>query len=97
MADRMQIAPRSRRLASGDADAGTPPFDSAAILPAPYDNALKSRAEWPLVTVEHLSERVAMRPFGSSLKVSTFVPDGVPIELNPRPTKRVRRHLGGAK
>ena len=82
MADRMQIAPPSRRMASGDADGGTPPFDSAAILPAPYDTALESRAESPLVTVEDPSERVAMRPFGSSLKVSTVVPDGVPIELN---------------
>ena len=36
-------------------------------------------SEWPLVTVEDLSERVAMGPFGSSIKVSTFVPDGVPI------------------
>ena len=35
--------------------------------------------EWPTVTVEELSEKVAMGPFGSSIKVSTFVPDGVPI------------------
>ena len=36
-------------------------------------------SEWPVVTVEDLSEKVAMGPFGSSIKVSTFVPDGVPI------------------
>ena len=34
---------------------------------------------WPTVTVEDLSERVAMGPFGSSIKVSTFVPEGVPV------------------
>ena len=36
-------------------------------------------SEWPVVTVANLSEKVAMGPFGSSIKVSTFVPDGVPI------------------
>ena len=38
-----------------------------------------SVSEWPIVTVEDLSEKVAMGPFGSSIKVSTFVPKGVPI------------------
>ena len=35
--------------------------------------------EWPLVTVEGISEKVAIGPFGSSIKVSTFVPYGIPI------------------
>ena len=35
--------------------------------------------EWPIVVIEDISEKVAMGPFGSSIKVSTFVPDGVPI------------------
>ena len=35
--------------------------------------------EWPIVTIEDLAEKVAMGPFGSSIKVSTFVPRGVPI------------------
>ena len=35
--------------------------------------------EWPTVAVEDLAEKVAMGPFGSSIKVSTFVPKGVPI------------------
>lgn len=39
----------------------------------------RSVSEWPIVTVEDLSEKVAMGPFGSSIKVSTFVPKGVPI------------------
>ena len=43
------------------------------------DASSESRSEWPVVTVENLSEKVAMGPFGSSIKVSTFVPDGVPI------------------
>ena len=35
--------------------------------------------EWPTVAVDDLAEKVAMGPFGSSIKVSTFVPKGVPI------------------
>jgi len=31
--------------------------------------------EWPTARVEDVSEKVAMGPFGSSIKVSTFVPD----------------------
>ena len=38
-----------------------------------------SISEWSTVAVEDLSEKVAMGPFGSSIKVSTFVPKGVPI------------------
>jgi len=34
---------------------------------------------WPTKTVEQLSEIVAMGPFGSSIKVSTFVDNGIPI------------------
>ncbi len=39
----------------------------------------ESESEWPIVTIEDLAEKVAMGPFGSSIKVSTFVPSGVPI------------------
>jgi len=35
--------------------------------------------EWRKVRVEEIAERVAMGPFGSSIKVETFVPDGVPV------------------
>ena len=44
-----------------------------------YDTSSDSVSERPVVTVEDMSEKVAMGPFGSSIKVSTFVPDGVPI------------------
>lgn len=36
-------------------------------------------AGWRIHTVEELAERVAMGPFGSSIKVSTFVSNGIPI------------------
>ena len=36
-------------------------------------------AIWPLATVEEISEKVAMGPFGSSIKVETFVPEGIPV------------------
>ena len=35
--------------------------------------------DWPTATIEEVSEKVAMGPFGSSIKVETFVPEGVPI------------------
>ena len=34
---------------------------------------------WRVKPIEEVAERVAMRPFGSSIKVETFVPEGVPI------------------
>lgn len=35
--------------------------------------------EWSIVTILDVAEKVAMGPFGSNIKVSTFVPEGVPI------------------
>lgn len=36
-------------------------------------------ADWRMVAIEEVSEKVAMGPFGSSIKVETFVPEGIPI------------------
>ncbi len=35
--------------------------------------------EWPRRRIEEIAERVAMGPFGSSIKVETFVSEGVPV------------------
>ncbi|TSE27281.1 hypothetical protein Tsedi_00111 [Tepidimonas sediminis] len=35
--------------------------------------------EWTKYRIEEVAERVAMGPFGSSIKVETFVPEGVPV------------------
>lgn len=35
--------------------------------------------EWPIATILDVAEKVAMGPFGSNIKVSTFVPEGIPI------------------
>lgn len=35
--------------------------------------------DWPIVTIQDIAEKVAMGPFGSNIKVSTFVSEGVPI------------------
>ncbi|WP_416196097.1 restriction endonuclease subunit S [Selenomonas sp.] len=43
-----------------------------------YDELVKS-SDWPLATILDIAEKVAMGPFGSNIKVSTFVPEGVPI------------------
>lgn len=34
---------------------------------------------WNTATIDEIAEKVAMGPFGSSIKVDTFVPEGVPI------------------
>lgn len=36
-------------------------------------------AEWPVANIENIAEKVGMGPFGSSIKVSTFVDDGIPV------------------
>ncbi len=41
--------------------------------------AKPSRGDWPRVRVEEIAEKVAMGPFGSSIKVETYVPQGVPV------------------
>ena len=43
-----------------------------------YEHFLQD-AEWPTATILDIAEKVAMGPFGSNIKVSTFVPEGVPI------------------
>lgn len=43
-----------------------------------YGHFLQS-AKWPINTIQDIAEKVAMGPFGSNIKVSTFVPEGVPI------------------
>ena len=35
--------------------------------------------EWQTLTIGDIAEKVAMGPFGSSIKVETFAPGGVPI------------------
>ena len=35
--------------------------------------------KWPTMAIDDIAQRVAMGPFGSSIKVETFVSDGVPI------------------
>ncbi len=46
-------------------------------------------SEWQTVKIEEIAERVAMGPFGSSIKVETFVPSGVPVISG--------QHLHGSK
>lgn len=43
-----------------------------------YQNLLDN-CECPLTRLEEVSQKIAMGPFGSNIKVSTFVPEGVPI------------------
>lgn len=43
-----------------------------------YEHLIQN-AEWPTATILDVAEKVAMGPSGSNIKVSTFVPEGVPI------------------
>lgn len=43
-----------------------------------YEHFLQE-AEWPTATIVDVAKKVAMGPFGSNIKISTFVPEGVPI------------------
>ena len=45
--------------------------------------------KWRKATIEEVSEKVAMGPFGSSIKVETYVPEGIPIVSG--------RHLHGTR
>ena len=36
-------------------------------------------SEWPLVRVEDIAEKIGMGPFGSAIKVDTFVDEGIPV------------------
>ena len=40
---------------------------------------LSRRDNWDIMAIGDLAEKIAMGPFGSNIKVSTFVPYGVPI------------------
>ena len=35
--------------------------------------------EWPLARIDEIAQKVAMGPFGSNIKVETFVADGIPV------------------
>ena len=43
-----------------------------------YEHLLQE-ADWPTAIILDVAEKVAMGPFGSNIKVSTFVSEGVPI------------------
>jgi len=40
---------------------------------------LSSRDSWPIVPIDNIAKKIAMGPFGSNIKVATFVESGVPI------------------
>ncbi|WP_288619430.1 restriction endonuclease subunit S [uncultured Eubacterium sp.] len=40
---------------------------------------LLQKSEWPVATILDIAKKVAMGPFGSNIKVSTFVSEGVPV------------------
>lgn len=43
-----------------------------------YEHLL-DESDWPTAIILDIAEKIAMGPFGSNIKVSTFVPEGVPI------------------
>lgn len=55
--------------------------ETAALFPDSFEDSELGLIPkgWKIETIKNVSERVAMGPFGSSIKVSTFVPDGIPV------------------
>ncbi|MEI7843735.1 MAG: restriction endonuclease subunit S [Gallionellaceae bacterium] len=54
---------------------------TAALFPAHFQESPLGGIPqgWAIKTIEELSERVAMGPFGSDIKISTFAPEGIPV------------------
>ena len=50
---------------------------SGHLLPSERDLSMAN--EWPTVRIEDIAEKIAMGPFGSNIKVETFVETGVPV------------------
>ncbi len=54
---------------------------TATLFPAHFQDSPLGHIPqgWEVKTIEELAERVAMGPFGSDIKISTFVPEGIPV------------------
>ncbi len=54
---------------------------TAALFPDSFEDSELGHIPhgWQVNSIDQLAERVAMGPFGSDIKVSTFVPEGVPV------------------
>ena len=54
---------------------------TAALFPTTFQDSELGHIPtgWKVKAIEELAERVAMGPFGSDIKVSTFVPEGIPV------------------
>lgn len=65
--------------------AATLPAELQALFPSTFTDTPQGPVPegWKVRSIEELTEKVGMGPFGSNIKVSTFVPFGVPV-LNGR-------------
>ncbi len=61
-------------------DLGLPP-ELAALFPDSFDNSKLGAIPkgWEVKKIEEVAGRVAMGPFGSSIRVDTFVTEGIPV------------------
>lgn len=57
------------------------PKQIAEIFPDSFEESRLGKIPkgWTVCKIEDVADRVGMGPFGSSIKVETFVPDGIPI------------------
>ena len=55
--------------------------ETAALFPERFEDSETGKVPvgWKSKTIDDIAERVGMGPFGSSIKVSTFVPEGIPV------------------
>ena len=66
-----------KRADAADSTASGPPPSSLSSGAGPEKD--DERRGWRRLKIDDLAEKVAMGPFGSSIKVETFTPSGVPI------------------
>lgn len=68
-----------RKKQAGQATGLPPEID--ALFPGEFEDSALGQIPkgWRIQTIEEVSERIAMGPFGSSIKVETFQESGIPV------------------
>jgi type I restriction enzyme, S subunit len=77
----------ARKAVRENADFKPLPEDIRQLFPAAFEESVESSLGlsgwlpqgWSVKTCEEVSEKIGLGPFGSNIKVSTFVEDGVPV------------------
>lgn len=85
--DELLCRAEARKAVRESADFKPLPEDIRQLFPAAFEECAEPSngfcgwvpQGWPVKTCEEVSKKIGMGPFGSNIKVSTFVEDGVPV------------------